>query len=102
MPKCSSHTVLTPLQTPHHAIPARGPPAVRQYIDDRAQEADAEMSDDDQRADSDSAEDLIQAMVAQDFDMAGLQVDHEARQRSLPNAAPVSRHHHALPHPSRR
>ncbi|KAJ7119204.1 hypothetical protein C8R43DRAFT_1137092 [Mycena crocata] len=63
-------------------MPARGPPAVRQYIDDRAQDTDADMSDDDERADPDSAEGLIQALDAQDFDMAGLQVGHEARLRA--------------------
>ncbi|KAJ7156583.1 hypothetical protein C8R43DRAFT_949427 [Mycena crocata] len=43
---------------------------------------DAPVSDDDQRADPDSAEGLIQAMDAQDFDMVGLQVGHEARLRA--------------------
>ncbi|KAJ7076778.1 hypothetical protein C8R43DRAFT_1143616 [Mycena crocata] len=63
-------------------MPARGPPAVRQYIDDHAQDTDADMSDDDERADPDSAEGLIQALDGQDFDMAGLQVGHEGRLRA--------------------
>ncbi|KAJ7080715.1 hypothetical protein C8R43DRAFT_1143060 [Mycena crocata] len=56
--------------------------AVRQYIDDRAQEADAESDVRRWWADPDSAEGLIQAMDAQDFDMAGLQVGHKARLRA--------------------
>ncbi|KAJ7170408.1 hypothetical protein C8R43DRAFT_1120836 [Mycena crocata] len=57
----------------------------RSYINDCAQNTDANMSNNDEWADPDSAEGLIHA---QDFDMAGLQVGHKAHLTHAPYQMP--------------